>query len=210
MQIICFEDDQVEQLRPIIHARPAYAISCASFRLVDWLRSADGTVSGQVRSYLQELQRLDFDLESAADFQDSDGVLLVNARLAPTVKIEAAIKQLAGESRSVVVVDQQDGALLMARITAKEIHDSRPESFEQLLALAAGLKTVLDVPLDVFRWPHDVIAIHMVAMKDALEWRIAHQDHRHPRQQGQCICRYRVRGREPYRHGQPPAGCRRP
>jgi glucose-1-phosphate thymidylyltransferase len=178
MQIICFEDDRVEQLRPIIHARPAYAISCASFRLIDWLRAVGGTVSGQVRTYLEELQRLDFSLESATGFKDADGVLLVNARLAPTVAIESAIKQMAGESRSLKVVDQQDDSLLMARITAEQIGSIRPESFDQVLELAGNLPPAEDVNLDVFRWPHDVVAIHMSAMNDAMEWRISHEDHR--------------------------------
>jgi glucose-1-phosphate thymidylyltransferase len=117
-------------------------------------------------------------LEPADHFQDSDGLLLVNARLAPTVGIESAIKQMAGESRSVAVLDPMDGSLLMARITAQEIHDRRPNSFEQLSALASGLTTTVDLALDVFRWPHDVIAIHMSAIRDALEWRIVHEDHR--------------------------------
>ena len=42
MQVICFEDDRVDQLRPITQARPAYAITCASFRLLDWLRRIPG------------------------------------------------------------------------------------------------------------------------------------------------------------------------
>ena len=37
MEIIVFEDRYVPRLHPITVGRPAYAISCGSYRLVDWL-----------------------------------------------------------------------------------------------------------------------------------------------------------------------------
>ena len=41
MHIVAFEDHHVSRLYPITVGRPSYAISCGSFRLVDWLsRSA--------------------------------------------------------------------------------------------------------------------------------------------------------------------------
>ena len=59
MQIICFEDDRVDQLRPITQARPAYAITCASFRLIDWLRricrARSPAVSGPILELIQEI-----------------------------------------------------------------------------------------------------------------------------------------------------------
>ncbi len=122
MQIICFEDDRVEQLRPITLARPAYAITCASFRLIDWLRRLPGTLSGSVRTYLEVIQQLDYQIPAKADVKgDPDGVLLVNARLAPKVGVEAALKSLAGESRSTVVIDGENDSILAARITAADV-----------------------------------------------------------------------------------------
>ncbi len=177
MQIICFEDDRVEQLRPIILARPAYAISCASFRLIDWLRRHSDNLSGYVRPYLQELQRLDYQIAAPPkQFDGPDGVLLVNARLAPTVAIDSVLKRMSDESVSSAVTDAEDGSLLIARMTASDILDLRIQSIDALLAAAAALRPA-PVKLDVFRWPHDVIAHHMLAIKDAMEWRIVHEDH---------------------------------
>lgn len=127
--------------------------------------------------HLDELQRLDFDLESPTTFQDPGGLLLVNARLAPTVENGAAIKRFADRTKSSAVVNQPDGPLLLARFTAEDIHNHRPESFNQLLELARELANV-DAKLDVFRWPHDVISLHMSSMSTAMEWRIVHDDHR--------------------------------
>ena len=59
MQVICFEDSLVEKLRPISQARPAYAVTCASLRLIDCLKTVFHSIEGQVRPFLGEIQRLD-------------------------------------------------------------------------------------------------------------------------------------------------------
>ena len=40
MQIVVFEDEHVSRLYPVTVGRPAYAISCGSYRLIDWLAQA--------------------------------------------------------------------------------------------------------------------------------------------------------------------------
>jgi glucose-1-phosphate thymidylyltransferase len=180
MQIICFEDDRVEQLRPITQARPAYAITCASFRLIDWLHRLSGTISGSVRTYLEVIQQLDYQLPSQANLDDKGGVLLVNARLAPKVGIEQELKKLAGESRSSVVIDSEDDSVLAARITAADVSSlksmDRDSPLPSLLSFA-GTLAAADLRLDPFRWPHDVVASHMKEMPVAMQWRLEHGDY---------------------------------
>lgn len=183
MQIICFEDDRVDQLRPITQARPAYAITCASLRLVDWLQSLDGTLTGAVRSYLQVIQGLDYGLESPTQFAgDADGLLLVNARVAPTVEVSSTLERLAGESRSCVVIDPEDDSLLAARVAPAELASWEPAAAEAplptLLAHCRTLPPATDLRLDAFRWPHDVVAQHMKQMPAAMSWRLERGDYR--------------------------------
>lgn len=180
MQIICFEDDRVDQLRPITQARPAYAITCASFRLIDWLHRLSGELSGSVRTYLEVIQQLDYQLPAESDLDDKDGVLLVNARLVPKVGIEKKLKTLAGESRSSVVIDSEDDSVLAARITAGDIASlksmDRNSTLPSLLLQARSFQQA-DFSLDPFRWPHDVVACHMNEMPVALQWRLEHGDY---------------------------------
>lgn len=180
MQVICFEDERVEQLRPIVHARPAYAISCASFRLIDWLYRIDGTLAGHVRPYLRELQRLDYGIEPVERLSVTGDLLLVNARVAPTVAVAAALRQLGAMGRSGVLIDPVDNSLLLAKVVAKDLAENLAEqswtTLDQLLAAVPALPPV-DLPCDVFRWPHDVIAQHLAGLNDALQWRIEHEDH---------------------------------
>jgi glucose-1-phosphate thymidylyltransferase len=176
MQIFCFEDERVEQLRPIAVARPAYAITCASFRLLDWLVRLPGTLSVSLRPYLREIQRLDHQLESIPDaIDDADGVLLVNARLMPTVDHEKALLSLCKLDRSGVVLDAQDGSILAARLTAKDVAtidagDATP-MIDRLLTLARK-QSPIEVVLSAFCWPHDVVACHMKEMSAAMNRRL--------------------------------------
>lgn len=183
MQIICFEDDRVDQLRPISQARPAYAITCASLRLVDLLQLLEGSLSGAVRGYLQEIQRLDYGLEPPSEIAaGEDGLLLVNARVVPTLDTLSALKKLTAESRSSVVIDEEDASLLVARIMPADLAawERSPEVAEvaSLLTFCRTLAPASDSSLDVFRWPHDVVAHHMKLMPAALNWRLERGDYR--------------------------------
>ncbi len=185
MQIICFEDDRVDQLRPITQARPAYAIACASLRLIDCLRRLSGSVTGSVRSYLETIQQLDYGIAAPTTVQDSGGILLVNARLVPLVRLEGVLQQLADQQRSSVVLDTVDDSVLAARIVPADLQTfvkqpraaDSPSLVDSLIAFARSLAKS-EATVEAFHWPHDVVAWHMKEMSSALEWRLAHGDYR--------------------------------
>jgi len=191
MQVICFEDQHVDQLSPIVHARPAYAITCASHRLIDWLfwcfgqDAGSGSIHGLVRSYLEVLQELDFKISTPSGVDTEGGVLLVNARLVPRVSLERSLRALAESSSSAAVFDSEDGSILAARICGKDL---RPVSereptvslIDALESAARGLPRWEDAAateFQVFRFPHDVVAHHMTSMGDAMQWRIENGDY---------------------------------
>lgn len=182
MQIICFEDERVDYLRPIIQARPAYAITSASFRLVDWLERLPGTLYGAVRPYLRVIQKLDYGLDPISDLpDDSEGMLLVNARVAPDVGLEAELKKIASESRSCVVLDPEDKSVLAARVAAADLKSNGPIDSDE--GWSSMMETVRSSPshdaaLTAFHWPHDVIQHHMHEMPSAMSWRLDHGDYR--------------------------------
>lgn len=121
MKLICFEDSFVNQLQPITHARPAYAITCASYQLIDWMRLLPGDLSVSIRNYLAAIQFLDAELsapERAA--VEGEDVLLVNARLVPRVETLGHLKTLVDSTTAGVVRCGETGSVLVARLTAKE------------------------------------------------------------------------------------------
>jgi len=84
MNILVFEDDGANGLFPITTGRPAYAITCATYRLIDWLSEFDGNLVGLVRPHLETMQLHDFPIFQSELLAPFHTTLLVNARLAPT------------------------------------------------------------------------------------------------------------------------------
>ncbi len=181
MQIICFEDAQVEQLRPITQARPAYAITCASLRLVDTVkRLADrvgGTAHGAVRPYLRAIQELDHGLTSPT-VPDGD-VMLVNARLVPRVELFDSLAAIANSGQSTVIRDAEDDSFLAAKICAADLAGKpiEQDSLVETLLRIAGDAATSDVSLAAFGWPHDVVQWHMNEMDTSLQWRLANDNY---------------------------------
>ncbi|MFG0264406.1 MAG: GlmU family protein [Rhodopirellula sp. JB055] len=194
MQIICFEDSRVEQLCPIVHARPAYAITCASFRLLDWLRTLakensrsgkECQVQGLIRDYLMPIQEADHGLQPpATEIAANEDVLLVNARLVPSVQTYETLKQLirAGETAAVIGKDNgSDFEFLAAFVTAGDIAKSTGLDPElkplQKLQKIANDHVSSGYSLKAFQWPHDVVASHMETMNDSVNYRIEHGEY---------------------------------
>lgn len=123
MLILCFEDTRVEKLAPITHARPAYAITCAGYQLIDWLdeirrQTPDASLAGEVREHLQAIQDADHPLdkipaslsfdEKADSSAEVPDVLLVNARLVPSLDNFKRINDLARANHFAVVMSVDD------------------------------------------------------------------------------------------------------
>src|SRR3954454_6834016 len=117
MQIAVFEDEHVSRLFPITVGRPAYAISCGSFRLIDWLdrlsRESKATLHGVVRPHLAAIQQLDFPQFSAQPVASQTPLLAVNARLVPSVATFQGLRGLMEQRQSVAVYENQSVAAAM-------------------------------------------------------------------------------------------------
>src|SRR6476659_4196851 len=107
MQIVVFEDEGVSRLYPITVGRPAYAISCGSFRLIDWLarlgHDHSASLLGVVRQHLKVLQQLDYAQFDRRSTTTELPLLLVNARLVPSVTAYRALARLTRESQSTAI-----------------------------------------------------------------------------------------------------------
>ncbi|MDB4476628.1 putative sugar nucleotidyl transferase [bacterium] len=176
-RIICFEDAEVDNLRPITLARPAYAVTSASFRLLDWLKRIPGTLTGHVRPHLNQIQELDYELETFTSLLDRDSdLLLINARIAPTAGLDRRLQEWAKSDSAKVVIDAESDAVLIAFIPASDLTNLPLNEFSDLLEHAAKLPaSILD--LSVFRWPHDVIQHHMKEMATSMNWRLSHEEY---------------------------------
>ena len=175
MRVLVFEDEATADLSPITISRPAYAITCGSYRLIDWLRRLDLPIGGDVRSHLRRIQAADFaDVQSAHDWALASGPLLaVNARAVPSRSNFLAIKKLIGRKSSGVLMDQECiAAMVLMPGDVTQSGFTEGEMVARQLAKIEGLVSI-DAQVDLFHWPHDVIRQHMEQMNESLDDRIA-------------------------------------
>lgn len=172
MNIIVFEDEQVTRLHPVSLGRPAYAITCGAFRLIDWLRTLGSPLRGIVRPYLAELQRIDF-LDLASPVAPGQ-TLLVNARMVPSIDVFQQLRALLKEARAgVVMTENSVAAVVLGRDSDAPPADLDPSSMSGFLQrLGVQKLPALEAKLPLFVYPHDVIRFNMQILVGNLEYKI--------------------------------------
>ena len=86
MNILLFEDSLVARLSPVTTGRPAYAIACGAYRLVDLIAAHPFPVTASVRPHLTAIQAADFP-QLGESFTLGEKLLLRNALLVPSVAL---------------------------------------------------------------------------------------------------------------------------
>ena len=178
MQIFVFEDDASSRLHPITLGRPAYAISCGSFRLFDWLaqlsRETGWALCSIVRPHLAAIERLDFPQIQGSGAARQLPTLLVNARLAPTVAAYRALKQLIAESRSAVVYDDKH---IAAAFVGPQ--DPPPPADADVAGFGGYLSSSIHgkFPASEFHpslvaYPHDLVRLNLESIGESLAYRL--------------------------------------
>ncbi len=174
MNILLFEDHRVESLYPITTGRPAYAISCGSFRWIDWVLQC-GSCRAVVRPHLKALQQADFPA-LATEAEEDQPWMLVNARIVPSLESFQMLQRVAREVSSGVLFSQD--SLAIAVLPSDRTVPSLDLSYEQLPRWidAARLRSLptIEGKIDLFRYPHDVVRFNMQTLPGSLQYRIAH------------------------------------
>lgn len=179
MQVVVFEDDRVARLHPITLGRPAYGITCATFRLVDWLPLLGGTARAVTRTHLREIQRIDYPQLNGTSDGKCEPTLLVNARVVPSVAALDLLRRLAAEGKPGVL--REESAIAAALLPPGEApaHNLAVEGMRAFLAseTLAGLPEIA-ATLPLFNYPHDVVRYNMLVFRENLEHRLAAGNYR--------------------------------
>lgn len=176
MNILIFEDSQVSRLYPITTGRPAMAVNCASFRLVDLVpHFLSGPIAASVRPHLRAHLRMDFPGIGETLRSDEPWTICLNARLVPSLANMQRLARLAAAPAPLVLAG--GAGTVAAAIVATD-------SFEQLLASSGqsaaevvdqlGRELEPDGSLmDLFDFPHDVVRFNQRIFDESLAFRLA-------------------------------------
>jgi glucose-1-phosphate thymidylyltransferase len=174
MRVVVFEDKHVLRLYPMAVARPAYAITCGSYRLIDWLRLLNCPLGGIVRPYLTVLQELDFHDLHSPSVTAGETVLFVNARLVPSHTNSVRLQNLIKEGRP-GILRQNEHIVVMIRSIESE-NELSWTGLDSLLtdSIASSLPPLQSSEdLAVFIYSHDIIAENMAILGENLSYRLA-------------------------------------
>lgn len=184
MQIIVFEDEQINRLYPITVGRPAYAMTCGSYRLIDWLGALatelKASLRGIVRPHLVTIQQVDYPQFTAVPTTGDGTALLVNARLVPSVATFETLKQLVAEGRPGTV---REGESIAAALIQREgpqppAHADVHRFIEYLHTPALWKLPVIDRALPLFAWPHDLVRHNLDIIGASLAHRLAQDEYK--------------------------------
>jgi UDP-N-acetylglucosamine diphosphorylase / glucose-1-phosphate thymidylyltransferase / UDP-N-acetylgalactosamine diphosphorylase / glucosamine-1-phosphate N-acetyltransferase / galactosamine-1-phosphate N-acetyltransferase len=184
MQIVVFEDEHVSRLYPITIGRPAYAIGCGSFRLIDWLErlSQDTGVvlRGVVRPHLTEIQRLDFTQIDVTPPTIEMPLLIVNARLVPSVETFSTLRALIDRFETAAIFENQSlaAAMIGPGGPAPPPDDNATHWIKYVHNSLLDKLPAADVKLSLFEYPHDVVRHNMHIIGDSLAERVKSGEYR--------------------------------
>lgn len=172
MSVILFEDNRVDHLYPVTLSRPAFAISCGSFRLFDLVRRLELPVSCIVRDHLRAIHAADFP-DHTADHTSFTGTrLLVNARIVPKFEVLRTLKALIAKGRPCVVKHGDSvAAALLGPNDRLPLMDPGHESLSDYLLKLQLDQIAIDLPM--FEYPHDIIRHHLTSISSNLEHRLS-------------------------------------
>jgi UDP-N-acetylglucosamine diphosphorylase / glucose-1-phosphate thymidylyltransferase / UDP-N-acetylgalactosamine diphosphorylase / glucosamine-1-phosphate N-acetyltransferase / galactosamine-1-phosphate N-acetyltransferase len=185
MQFLVFEDDLVSRLYPITIGRPAYAITCASYRLIDWVGmlalELGARAYGVVRPHLAEHQRLDYPPIAGGAVGQRDGTLLVSARLVPSAQAAQTLRQLAREARpGVVMAGESLAAAWIDADGSLPLHFSDPDRLAEYVktSIIGKLAPLDGISLPLLDYPHDVVRQNLAVFEQNLAHRIRTGEYR--------------------------------
>lgn len=174
MNIVLFEDAAVAKLYPITVGRPAYAITCASYSLVDLLAPCSQAIRGVVRPHLIQLQKFDRPSLHQTSFKKGASTLLLNAATAPTAANRQELVEWAASAepgavyrgeRLLAALLPPDATLPSREANAYELHDYLSSSVVVSLPK-------LPRKLTCFEYPHDVVQANLDAFSSNIELRL--------------------------------------
>jgi UDP-N-acetylglucosamine diphosphorylase / glucose-1-phosphate thymidylyltransferase / UDP-N-acetylgalactosamine diphosphorylase / glucosamine-1-phosphate N-acetyltransferase / galactosamine-1-phosphate N-acetyltransferase len=167
MSVVLFEDSQVATLDPAALGKPAFAISCGGYRLIDLAAQLGGPLRACVRPHVRAVTAADYPALAGAPVDSKKPTLWVNARLVPSVRLLARLRSmLASGKPGIVQAPSGVSAALLPPGATLDDGSADPPTPEIFAALALP---ALEHEMPLFEYPHDIIRYHLTTLAENLE-----------------------------------------
>lgn len=180
VQIITFEDEHVHDLFPITLGRPAYAVLCGSYRLIDWIEKLELRPQSLVRDYLHDLQIADYpSMEPLSSAATPQLRMWVNARLVPSRANYRTLRALRDRAEpGVVRVGSSVAAAIFPATVPPPPSDLHVASLAPYFELC-GIQDLAPLPaeLTLLQYPHHVVEFNQKTLRENLEYRLKKGDY---------------------------------
>ncbi|GAB6165136.1 GlmU family protein [Thermostilla marina] len=180
MKLVLFEDAKVQQLYPMTLARPAFAVSCGSYRLVELVGRLGLDAYAIVREYLRAIVEAEFGLAEPEDDGRTNHLLFVNARAVPSIGTLRVLTQLKENRLPKAVRGDGEIAAALVDIRQTPLPDSlTPDSVAGWLE-SLELESCVE-QIEMSAYPHEVLKHHLRITAANLQDRLAQGDYREVR-----------------------------
>jgi glucose-1-phosphate thymidylyltransferase len=172
MHIIIFEDHHVPQLFPATIARPAFAITIGTYRLIDLAQRFGSHVEVMVRPYLREIVKQDFpNLWTPDKHQRSTPVLALNARVIPHVDLFRELQEAVKQGQTGIVT--MPTGIACALFTKDSPFPNDFVGSAQLAGIIADIDLrPLNMKIPMLEYPHDIVRHQLRITNDNMNYRL--------------------------------------
>ncbi|MBE6428526.1 MAG: glucose-1-phosphate thymidylyltransferase [Planctomycetaceae bacterium] len=188
MKVIIFEDPSVWELYPVTLGRAAFAITCATMRMIDVVSQIPCTAFGFLcRPYLEGISRKEYpesnyhfglssvceELQRTVHDSPDENVLFLNARLVPDITLLPFFRECIAKNERVSFIHQNENhspavacAVVPAARLLKILQQLPHFSVTDVLPidtnrLTEGLRVEKHHPLQLFEYPHHLVKNNM-------------------------------------------------
>jgi glucose-1-phosphate thymidylyltransferase len=176
MSIVLFEDEHVAAINPVALGKPAFAISCGGYRLVDLIARLALPTGARVRPHLRSVVDTHYPRLNQTSSGSQAPTLWINARLVPSVAVLKRLEALLAAGRSGIAHSGKAvSAALVPHGSKFGAASTESPTADQFAALSLP---VLEAELPLFEYPHDIIRHHLATLAANLEDRLAKGSYR--------------------------------
>jgi UDP-N-acetylglucosamine diphosphorylase/glucosamine-1-phosphate N-acetyltransferase len=170
MAIVLFEDELVSRLDPVAVGKPAFAVHCGGYNLLEILAGWDATPHLLVREHLREIIAADFPQHSQQPPPTDRPSLWINARAVPSVEQLAPLRKWLATGAGGVARQGEEIAAAVVPAGARLASDAAEHPAAALAQLELPES---DARVPLFEYAHDVIRHHLTTFGGNLEHRLS-------------------------------------